>query len=135
MDRKKLFKILFYLVFLIFILNLLAEKFHWYLSIWYFDMTMHFLGGFWLGLFFIWLFGLSTNPSLHLIIKILSGVLLIGIFWEFFELLFVNHVAQHPFSFLDTLSDMCFDLAGGLGAIFYIWKFIMPTSLNTVQLK
>src|SRR3989344_6115892 len=54
MDRKKFFKRIVYLIFFIFIVHFFANKFYWYSSIWYFDIIMHFLGGLWVGLFFIW---------------------------------------------------------------------------------
>ena len=88
-------------------------------------MLMHFLGGFWLGLAFIWfLFGknISFELSCRFICKIILGVLLVGIFWEVFEFYFINYVAQNSFDTLDTISDIFFDLSGGLCAILYIWK-------------
>ena len=82
---------------------------------------MHFLGGFWLGLAFLW-FLLKENLSFALILKIILGVLFVGILWEIFELLFNNIVAQNPFNILDTSSDLFFDISGGLCAILYIWR-------------
>jgi hypothetical protein len=125
MDRKRLFKTLAYLIFAIFILNFLASKFYWYSSIWWFDMPMHFLGGFWLGLVYIWFFSrkdILFSPSFAFFGKIILGVLLVGIAWEIFEFYFINQVAQNSFDLLDTLSDLFFDLSGGLCAILYIWK-------------
>ena len=121
MDRKKLLKYLLYLILFIFVANLAANKFYWYSSIWYLDMIMHFLGGFWLGLAFLW-FLLKENLSFALILKIILGVLFVGILWEIFELLFNNIVAQNPFNILDTSSDLFFDISGGLCAILYIWR-------------
>ena len=125
MDRKKLLKRVLYFILLILVANFIADKFYWYFSVWYFDMIMHFLGGLFLGLGLIWLLS-SKNPflelSLELILKILAGVLLFGVFWEIFELLFNNIVAQNPFNYLDTSSDIFFDLSGGLCAILYIWR-------------
>jgi hypothetical protein len=125
MDRKKLLKRALYLIFLIFLANFLANEFYWYFSVSYFDMIMHFLGGLFLGLMLIWFLS-SKNSVLELspglIFKILVGVLFVGISWEIFELLFNNIVAQNPFNYLDTGSDIFFDLSGGLCAILYIWR-------------
>jgi hypothetical protein len=136
MDRKQLFKHLAILIFLIFILNSLANTFYWYSSIWYFDMPMHFLGGLWLGLCFIYIFSpkeLSEELSFGYLSKIIFLVLLIGIFWEFFELYFINHIAQNPFNALDTVSDIFFDLAGGTFAILYCFKQIVFKGGNEVK--
>jgi len=121
MNRAQLFKGLAYLIFAISVLHFLAQKFHWYFSLWWFDMPMHFLGGLWLGLFFIYWFSFK-EPSFRYIMGLLSFVFIIGMFWEFFELYFINYVGQNSFSLLDTISDLFFDLSGGLCAMLYLWK-------------
>ncbi|MEK7219334.1 MAG: hypothetical protein AAB687_01505 [Patescibacteria group bacterium] len=126
MNRKKLLIRVFLLIFSILIVNYLAEKFYWYSAVWYFDMIMHFSGGLWVGLTAIWLlFGQKSYLDLSFILKILSSVLLIGICWELFEIIFYNYIAQNPFNILDTVSDLFFDLVGGLFAILYFGKRIM----------
>lgn len=121
MSRAKLLETLAFVIVFIFLVNLLANKFYWYYSIWYFDIIMHFLGGFWVGLVFIWLF-YAESLSLRLVLKIILGVLLVGILWEVFEILVNNNIAQNPFNTPDTTSDLLFDLSGGLCAILYPWK-------------
>jgi len=124
MDRKKLLTYLAFLIFFIFAVNYAAMKFYWYFSIWYFDMPMHFLGGFWLGLALIWLFSVK-ELSFKIIFKIILGVFFIGIFWELFEVFVDKTIAQNSFNLLDTVSDMCFDLAGGGLSIIYFFKRIV----------
>lgn len=121
MDRKRLFKTLTYLIFFILIVNFLANTFYWYYSIWYFDMPMHFLGGFWVGLAIFYFFPFP-DKSIGPVFKILLLIFFIGIGWEVFELFFNNYLAQIPFNALDTASDIFFDLTGGLCAILYLWK-------------
>ena len=121
MDRKKLIKRLIYLIFFILVVNFLANKFYWYSSVWYFDMIMHFLGGFWIGLASFYTFSLQSVSD-KLIFKILLLVLFIGLGWEVFEILVNDVMAQNSFNFLDTLSDIFFDLSGGLCAMLYLWK-------------
>jgi hypothetical protein len=131
MDRKRLFKILAYLIFLLFLLNYVASKFYWYFSIWWVDMPMHFLGGLCAGFAIIWLLSLKKLPfelplSLQVvwnfIFKIFLSVLFIGVLWEFFEILFNNIIAQNSFNIFDTVSDVFFDLTGGTFAILYFLK-------------
>lgn len=124
MNKKKLLIRIASLILFIFILNLLAMKFYWYFSIWWFDMPMHILGGFWVGLTLIW-FLEPKNLSFNTIVKIILGVLLIGIAWEVFEIIVNKTIIQNPFNTLDTISDVCFDLAGAFISIFYFIKRIM----------
>jgi hypothetical protein len=136
MDRKKLLTRVLLLIFFIFIVNYLAGKFYWYSAIWYFDMLMHFLGGLWLGLAATWF--LSQQESFFkpsFILKIIFIVFLVGASWELFEIVFYNYIAQNPFNVLDTISDLFFDLAGGIWAILYFFQRIMFNSGNTIQSK
>jgi len=87
-------------------------------------MPMHFLGGFWLGLALIWLFSVK-ELSFKIIFKIILGVFFIGILWELFEISIDKTITQNPFNILDTISDMCFDLAGGAFSIIYFFKRIV----------
>lgn len=136
MGRKQLFKNLSFFIISLFVLNLLALKFYWYFSIWYFDMPMHFLGGFCAGLLLMWFFSLKKEIleiDFNLILKIIFGVLFIGISWEIFEILFNNIIAQNSFNILDTTSDVFFDLAGGVFAIFYYFIRCLDIKENNVQ--
>jgi len=125
MDRKKLLIRLTFLILFIFFVNFVAMKFYWYSSLWWLDMPVHFLGGFWLALASIWLFSLA-DKSFRSIFKIISLVLLVGIFWEIFEIMVNESISRNPFNILDTVSDLTFDLAGGLSAIFYFLKKSVP---------
>lgn len=131
MDRKKLFKTLLYLILFILIVNFFATKFYWYSAIWYFDMIMHFLGGFWVGLVVLYFF-IPKEISLRLILTILFWVFFVGIGWEMFEVLVDKVITQNSSNILDTVSDIFFDLVGGLSAILYRSQKIMPAPDNTV---
>src|SRR3989344_3578880 len=88
MNRKRILKHLVFLMFFLFILNLIAQEFYWYFTIWYFDIIMHFLSGFWVGLFFLYVF-YNENLFLKQILTVILGVLLIGVLWEAFEKKFI----------------------------------------------
>ena len=132
MEKKKLSKRLVYLIFFILLANFLANRFFWYYSIWYFDMIMHFLGGFWIGLASVYLFS-HKNSFQKLVFKILSVVFLIGVGWEIFEIIVNNITTQTSFDYLDTISDIFFDLSGGALAIFYFYKRMIIERINEVQ--
>jgi len=123
-DRKKLLICIASVVIFIFVVNSAAMKFYWYFSIWYFDMPMHFLGGFWVGLVCIYVFSLKEF-NFNLIFKVFLCVFLVGFFWEIFEILVDKSITQNPFNSLDTISDMFFDLAGGGISIIYFFKRIV----------
>jgi hypothetical protein len=132
MDRKKLFHTLALLIIFIFLVNLLANKFYWYSSIWYFDIIMHFLGGIWVGILALY-FLAPTRATFRLILKTLGVVLLVGLGWEVFEALVDNAVSKNGFNILDTSSDIFFDVAGGIVAIFYYMKNIVRITPNKIQ--
>lgn len=117
MNRKFSWEIVFLIV-LIFLLNFIASKFYWYSSVWFFDMFMHFLGGFWLGMVSLWFLNYG-EISLKNVFSVIFFVLLIGLGWEFFEIIINNSFAKDKFDLFDTLSDVCFDLSGGFFSVFY----------------
>ncbi len=94
-------------------------------------MVMHFLGGFWIGLLYFYLFSIKEK-SLGSFIKALFFVLFVGIGWEVYEILVNSVIAQNPFDYLDTSSDVFFDLLGGAASTFYVFRKIMIANINKV---
>lgn len=128
------------LIFLIAVLSLhiLATFNYWYWTYLWLDIPMHFLGGFWTAMVFIYLIsayqfpvsGESFSPKadqplaekqnfLPFFIVILSFVALIGIFWEFYEFLNDVFLSSRNYTQIfqqgaaDTIADLFFDLLGG----------------------
>ena len=133
MNSKRFLIRLVSLIIFIFLLNFLALKFYWYSSIWYFDMIMHFLGGLWLGLISIYLFSPTFRESfLESTFKVLLAVLFIGAGWEVFEILIDVFITKNSLNILDSTSDIFFDLAGGLSAIFYFLKCTTHVKENVI---
>ncbi len=127
MDRIKLIKRLTCLIFLILLVNFAANKLYWYSSLWYLDMIMHFLGGFFIALLSFHVFS-PKNVNVKFVLKTLLLVLLIGIGWEWYEI-FVNEIiARNPFDYVDAFSDIAFDIFGGAVAVLYFFKRIMLQS-------
>lgn len=116
MTKEKIYKVSLWLVIGIFFLNALAMKYHWYFSLWWYDMPMHFLGGVFIGFLALVIF--PKKPVLNAFLC----VLIIGILWEVFEFSLDTFITYNPHNYLDTLSDIAFDLAGGLSAVFYYLK-------------
>jgi hypothetical protein len=128
MNRKILFSYTAGIIFLIFLMNLVANKLYLYSSLWYFDMIMHFLGGFWLGLFFFWLFYKDIFPDFKTssVIKLLLSVFLVGLLWELYEIGVNASFAKDAFNLIDTLSDLVCDMLGG----FSIYLIIRNVTKN-----
>lgn len=91
--------------------------FRLYYIFWWLDMAHHFLGGLWLVLFFKFLFKrLGADPGF---LKLLGTVAVVGILWEFAEFVWDRFIWRSGFTYLagtyeDTLSDLFFDLIGGV---------------------
>ena len=77
---------------------------HWYSLLLWLDIPMHFLGGFWLSLVFIWLFTLKEREisetlldkrNFKFIAQVLFGVLIVGIMWEIFEILVNKSITKN----------------------------------------
>jgi hypothetical protein len=135
MNKTRILKHLFLLMFFIFIANMLALKFYWYSLIWYFDVIMHTLGGFWVGMFFLYVFERnkkSFNNS-SLFFKVLFATLAVGILWEFYEFYIYQYISQIPFDYIDTSADIFFDLLGFWASYFYFIKFIVSPRRNRLQ--
>lgn len=100
----------------------------WYNLIPWYDIPLHFWSGAEGALVFYWLayrfpgyVNIEKNFSVTLVM-VLGWVALGGVLWEFGEYLYdlivyVNGFSLRPaqFSLDDTLADLVFDLAGGLG--------------------
>lgn len=126
MLKRKLFSRLAYLIFFLFAANLLATFFYWYSTFWWFDMPMHFLGGFWVALMSLWL-ALFTPLGRYLpkgraslVLYAFLSTVLIGALWELFEVSVDAITLVRSVRLVDSLSDMAFDIAGGLAGALYV---------------
>jgi len=119
--KKRLLSWVLYLVYFIFFLNLGAMLFSWYWTIRWFDVPMHFLGGFWSILFLSWLYLFTPLGRFgKKIVFLVSGLILISLFWEFFEFILnrVSHLGAN--TLIDSAKDLFFDSLGGVTAYFYL---------------
>ena len=95
-------------------------------------MVMHFLGGLWVGVTFMWLYSFVLKKDVSINRRILRasffGVLIIIISWEVFELFIQNNISDPNF-LSDTLSDMLLGILGGFVAYrYFIFNFIENNS-------
>ena len=135
------------IILLVFILALhfAATMDHWYWTYSWFDIPMHFLGGFWVAMVFLWLNLKFKILSDSLILQLpyylitalitLSFVALIGVFWEFFEFLYDVFISSRGYSgFMqlgaaDMIGDLFFDLFGA-SAFLIIYRIFNRRQFN-----
>lgn len=99
----------------------LALWFNLYYLFWWLDNALHFLGGFEIVLVFnllIKYFGLNlmgARVQLASLTIFLGLTALSGILWEFFEFFLNRYIVHIGFiNYEDTLTDLFFDLLGGV---------------------
>lgn len=117
MKRPLLGIVMLALVWLIFILNTLAFEHYWYWIYEWFDIPMHFLGGFWVGGTIIWILGTflkrrfaSTRGGY--LLSVVGLAMVIGLLWELFEFSIDTFITFHMNDIIDTLSDLSMDFLG-----------------------
>lgn len=101
-------------------INVVAYTLHLYFYIWWLDIVVHTLSGFWVGAFMTTVIVRSLAPvvlSSHrwIIFWAALGVTMtIGVVWEMFEFSFDQFVRFAPHEMGDTFSDLLCDLLGGI---------------------
>jgi len=126
MQKKSFLILLVVLVYLIFILDIVANQYFLYWRFWWFDIVMHFLGGFWIALLSYYLFFLSNyftkiSKKVSVFAVSLTIVLVIGILWEAFEYIMKVSIQQSNY-ILDTSLDLLMDTSGWLVAYIFLLK-------------
>lgn len=125
--RKRIFKRAALATFGTFVLNTLGVWLSIYSIVWWYDMPMHFFGGLFTGLLIIaFLLRYPKFQNLSFIqasVIILALVLFIGLLWEGYELAIAVMVGNRHI-ILDSLSDIFFDLAGAVQALFIYFRHL-----------
>ncbi|PIR70482.1 MAG: hypothetical protein COU46_01250 [Candidatus Niyogibacteria bacterium CG10_big_fil_rev_8_21_14_0_10_42_19] len=123
------------LLFFILFTHALAVFYNLYNLIGPLDVVLHFIGGFWLGasaFYFLYKMkpGWVSQPYIVSLLFIVGVSAIFGILWEFFEyasdqFFYFFHVTKMSLAqpgLADTLSDLFFDLMGGLLAALYFLR-------------
>ena len=133
MKHKRIAFVALVSAFGVYFLNFLAGKMSWYWIMWWFDMPMHFFGGF-LSAVLIFLFfykrlrALDAVHSERAFLFIMLGILALGLVWELHEVIVERAIpaGMDIVSFVDSISDLFFDMAGGLLAYLLVWRRKSP---------
>ena len=121
---KSLIKKAGYMGVVIFLLNLVANKFYWYTAIFGFDKFMHTLGG----MFIVFIVSsfyskkFAGQDSWRIFVTLVLSAFVIGLVWEYYEYIvqyFIKGVQLANVT--DSIGDLIFDSIGGaIGSIFVI---------------
>lgn len=106
------------------VLQVVALKFFLYWTIWWFDIVMHFLGGFWIALIVLWFYKAFTRNearSDHGYLLALLGVIVVGVAWEVFEVVAGLTDAEENYA-VDTIVDLIMDTVGALVAAYIVFR-------------
>jgi len=120
--QDKILRLTLFLIVIIAITHITSLYFYFYFDFWWLDIVMHFLGGFWVVSFSLWLlfFVFKKEISGFFFIILISIIfnLLISFFWEVFEFkLGIATISSNYWP--DTISDSLSSLSGGLLAALY----------------
>ncbi|MHB1316627.1 MAG: hypothetical protein ACYCZW_02085 [Minisyncoccota bacterium] len=119
MQKSKLFRLMFWVLFVVGALNAIAYKLYLFWTVVWFDMVMHFLGGLFVTLFFFWIFSLLKS-NLRYSEKLVLGIMftfLVGIAWEYYELIIgVTNLSFFGY-WSDTGMDLTMDVLGSVVAV------------------
>lgn len=114
-------KSVIYTVIAIMVVYVLGNYYDLFRKIIWFDMPMHFAGGFAMGMLAISLASrarLSQNPKWAQVIYTVGFALIIGVLWEYYEFAIeqftVEKFGWDRMMLRDTLNDLFFDSAGAL---------------------
>lgn len=126
--RKPLLIELLFIGVSIALLHYAALTFYLYWTTDWFDIVMHFLGGFFIGLLALFTFYISEwveFPRHHIgsiFAMTLGTVLLIGLGWELWEIFvgFTDVITDQ----VDTMIDLVMDTLGGICAFAYGKRFV-----------
>lgn len=122
---EKLIVILLIIIIILHLFGIAYFYFHpWisYESAFGYDKLLHFLGGFWIALFFY------HQIKIKNFLFLIAAAVTVGVFWEFFEFFWDNtfhywiKMPAAQASLADTIWDLFWDFVGGLIISFYLWK-------------
>ena len=111
---------------ILFLANSGAHFFYWYSTIWWFDMPMHFTGGYFVAIALVYvLLKARKEKPLPTYLKLFFLVLTVGFLWEVYEYAFDIYFHNNLIMVLDSFSDLCFDMAGAITAFFFIDRHML----------
>ncbi len=107
------------------VINVLAEMYYWYWTMRWFDRPMHFLGGVWLAASALWWVyerkGVIPPRFSRVLLVCVAAAFGIGALWELMQAGLGLETAGHVSRLGGTISDLLFDILGGVAAAVWGW--------------
>lgn len=125
MLQSKLFKSFLITLIGVSLLEVVAMKLYLFSTIFWFDMVMHFAGGFFISMFVLWCMTWFQNEDysyMTLLLYGLVGTVVVGICWELYELYFGITFIDSADYWSDTGMDIVMDTFGGMVAVLYSYN-------------
>lgn len=130
MVRESFLNKIFVLIVCIAIFHITATVFHFYWSIWWYDLPLHYLGGIFISLSSLWFlffsgyvsFGVKKTSDFIIISFIVTFS--VAVLWELFELIVGPDFTRQGYA-VDTYVDLIMGIAGSLTGylFFYFMKY------------
>lgn len=123
--RDTFFITIFFALLAVAVIHISGNIFFLYFKIWWLDAINHFLGGFWVGGIILWgykylfPFFLKNTSRVWVVALAVFGTLIIGLWWEIYEVLIGSVILPSEEYFSDTISDLLLDMTGALCATCY----------------
>ncbi len=117
----------------IFLVNIAGMYFGFY-NLWWFDMSLHFIGGFLMAMFMsYYLADVRTPSKLKNCLIIAGAVVFVGVIWEFYEYaasqilirpIYDNFGVRAYFigDLDDTMNDLLMDILGALAYVLVLFR-------------
>lgn len=133
MQTNQLLKQAFILLLVIAVLDVFNEIFYLHLTVWWFDVLLHFLSGLCVSIggisFWFSIFRVSNPKQLKIILTGLGWAIIVGLLWEIFELYFgLTLLSDGIIYWRDTTSDLLVDVSGGILGVVYATRIIQIRS-------
>ena len=127
MNTKKIVWYIGVVAVLIGVGQVVATEHSLYFTVWWSDIIMHFLGGFWIGLIALWFYkafkGENASSKQGYFIA-LAVTIVVGMLWELFEILMGVTLMQANYE-IDTVVDLIMDIVGAVVATHFVFRKII----------
>ena len=122
-----LLKRIIILLITIVVLDTIAFVFYLHWIFWWYDVMLHFLAGFSIGMtaVLVWgyFFDVFTTNKIKIICVTLIGAFVVGILWETYEVIWKEtSLSDGIFYWRDTISDLILDVFGNFFGVLYSWR-------------
>lgn len=125
MAKNRLLLISLITILFIAVFHFFALKSGWYWVYRWLDIPVHILGGFWVSLTALWLslkikhIEKISDYRKKAFLVMLASVLIVGILWEVFEIVFKITSSDTNIYWSDTIGDIMNGFVGGVISYFY----------------